>query len=137
MQGNADQKKQHEATIAALTSSQPPPPPGGGVTASTQGSRAGSSTDSSTDSPMSVAPDILSNVANPLMSQFKLGATMEPWMDRRKQSAPRKALDTHLGEAGKRRSELHKSMTNYFRSAEFNRTRLAIEVLSEGFKQHI
>ena len=57
-------------------------------------------------------------------------------MDRRKQSAPRKALDTHLGEAGKRRGELHKSMTNYFRSAEFNRKRLAIEEQAEGFKQH-
>ena len=102
MQGNAEQKKTHEATVAALSSGQPPPPPppGGAITSATQGLRPGSSTD---DAPMSVAPEILSNFAQRLMHHVKPLISMEQFADERKKRAPRN-LGAQLEDANKRRA---------------------------------
>ena len=136
MQGNAAQKKQHEATVAALTSNQPPPPPphGGGVIASAQGLRPGSSADT-VDTPMTVAPDMLSHFARKLMQHVKPLLGVEEVTDRRKKNAPTHML--HLSEGGKRRGEVHKALTSMFRFSEFNRKRLAIETQAEGFKHKV
>ena len=47
---------------------------------------------------------------------------------------------THLIEGGKRRGDVHKALTSWFRFSEFNRKRqdnLAIETQAEGFKHKI